>query len=128
MVATCIAKMLVEAGFPNTFPCLVGADAAPEPIVVTQGPFKRWGLAADGERGVVPVTLAVVRETSADAESVAWAASDALLVRDWEPHAGAGPLRICGIHPGAPCPRGRDGSGRWVWEVEVDVTVVRRGA
>ena len=124
--ADSIRKLLVDAHFTSCFTkvCPSALDCA-EPIVVTEGAFSRGSRLAEEERGSVVVTVLVVREVMADAESVAVAAELAVRGADWEPYADAGSCRIVGIDTTAPTFKERDSSGRYVWAFDVMCTVVR---
>ncbi|OUN42849.1 hypothetical protein B5G21_06525 [Enorma massiliensis] len=124
--AESIAKLLADAHFTSCFTkvCPSALDCA-EPIVVTEGAFSRGSRLAEEERGSVAVTVLVVREVAADAESVAVAAELAVRRADWEPYADAGGYRIVGIDTTAPAFKERDSSGRYVWAFDVACTVVR---
>lgn len=124
--ADSIAKLLADAHFscyfskvrPSALDCV-------EPIVVVEGTFSRDSRMAEEERGSVVVTVLVVREVMADAESVAAAAELAVRRADWEPYADAGGYRIVSIDTAAPAFKERDSSGRYVWAFDVACTVVR---
>lgn len=124
--AESIARLLADAHFTSCFTkvCPSALDCA-EPIVVTEGAFSRGSRLAEEERGSVAVTVLVVREVAADAESVAVAAELAVRRADWEPYADAGGYRIVGIDTTAPAFKERDSSGRYVWAFDVACTVVR---
>lgn len=124
--ADSIAKLLVDAHFTSCFTkVLPSALDCAEPIVVVEGAFSRDSRMAKEERGAVAVTVMVVREVAADAESVAVAAELAVRRADWEPYADAGGYRIVGIDTTAPTFKERDTSGRYVWAFDVMCTVVR---
>ena len=124
--ADSIEKLLADAHFTSCFTkVLPSALDCAEPIVVTEGAFSRGSRLAEEERGSVVVTVMVVREVMADAESVAAAAELAVRRADWEPYADAGSCRIVGIDTAAPAFRERDSSGRYVWVFDVECTVVR---
>ena len=99
--------------------------AYPEPIVVLQGGFVREALLAEEERGVVQVTVLVVRETGGTAEADAIRCERFIRRMDWEPYADAGDYRIVGIDTTAPAFEKTDPSSRCVWSFAVTVTVVR---
>ena len=124
--AESIAKLLADAHFTSCFTkvCPSALDCA-EPIVVTEGAFSRGSRLAEEERGAVAVTVMVVREVAADAESVAVAVELGVRKADWEPYADAGGCRIVGIDTTAPAFKERDSSGRYVWAFDVACTVVR---
>ena len=124
--AESIKKLLVDAHFTSCFTkVLPSALDCAEPIVVVEGAFTRDSRMAEEERGAVAVTVMVVREVAADAESVAVAAELAVRRADWEPYADAGSCRILGIDTTAPAFKERDSSGRYVWAFDVTCTVVR---
>ena len=124
--ADSIASLLADAHFTSYFTKVrpSALDCA-EPIVVTEGAFERDSRMAVEERGTVAVTVMVVREVAADAETDAVAAERAVRRADWEPYAKAGPYRIVGIDTATPAFRERDSSGRFVWSFGVTCTVVR---
>lgn len=124
--ADSIAKLLADAHFSCYFSrvCPSALDCA-EPIVVVEGAFSRDSRLAEEERGPVVVTVLVVREVMADAESVAAATELAVRRADWEPYADAGSSRIVGIDTAAPAFKERDSSGLYVWAFDVTCTVVR---
>jgi len=124
--ADSITKLLADAHFTSCFTkVLPSALDCAEPIVVTEGAFSRGSRLAEEERGSVAVTVLVVREVMADAESVAAAAELAVRRADWEPYADAGGYRIVGIDTTAPAFKERDSSGRHVWAFDTSCTVVR---
>jgi len=124
--ADSITKLLADAYFTSCFTkVLPSALDCAEPIVVTEGAFSRGSRLAEEERGSVAVTVLVVREVMADAESVAAAAELAVRRADWEPYADAGGYRIVGIDTTAPAFKERDSSGRHVWAFDTSCTVVR---
>lgn len=124
--AESIRKLLVDAHFTSCFTkvCPSAFDCE-EPIVVTEGAFERESRLTEEERGSVVVTVMVVREVAADAESIAVSAELAVRGADWEPYADAGGYRIVGIDTTAPTFKERDSSGRYVWAFDVMCTVVR---
>ena len=124
--ADSVASLLADAHFTSYFTKVrpSSLDCA-EPIVVTEGAFARASRMAEEERGTVAVTVMVVREVAADAETDATAAEQAVRRADWEPYAEAGPYRIVGIDTVAPAFKERDSSGRFVWAFDVACTVVR---
>jgi hypothetical protein len=124
--ADSITKLLADGHFTSHFSkvCPSALDCK-EPIVVTEGAFSRGSRLAEEERGAVAVTVLVVREAMADAESVAVAAELEVRRADWEPYADADGYRIVGIDTIAPALKERDTSGRYVWAFDVVCTVVR---
>ena len=120
-----LASALMRGDFSAYFSKVPSSLECPEPIVVVEGAFQREGRIEDEERGTVPVTVYVVREVSADAEAVAIACEQWLRGFSWEPDSEAWPWRIAGIDTSAPSLKERDFSGRFVWQFDVEVTVVR---
>lgn len=121
-----IKNALVSGDFSghfSTFP--PSAADHPECVVVLEGAFSRESRIEGEERGTVPVTVLVVREVAADAEAVAIACEQWLRSYGWERNSEAWPYRIAGIDTKAPAFKERDSSGRFVWQFEVTVTVVR---
>ena len=126
LVAEMIASALVDAEFPNVFlKVSPGHFHCEEPIVLFQSGFEREGRSDGEERGTVHVSVFVVHELPAEAESVAIAAEKCIRDADWEAFAEFGPWRIAGLDTSAPELSERDSSGRYVWRFEVDATVVR---
>lgn len=124
--ADCIAELLVAGGFSSLFSkSSPSALDCAEPIVMAEGEFRRTSRIDREERGNVPVTVVVVRETSHDAEEVASACEKWLRSCDWEACAEDGDWRIVGVDTAPPRFKERDSSGRYVWEFKVDVTAVR---
>lgn len=124
--ADSVISLLADAHFASYFTkVLPSALDCAEPIVVTEGPFERESRMAEEERGAVVVTVMVVREAAANAETVAMAAESAIRRANWEPYADAGAYRVVGIDTTAPAFKERDGSGRFVWTFDVAYTVVR---
>lgn len=121
-----IAKLLVDAHFTSCFTkVLPSALDCAEPVIVVEGLFSRDSRLAEEERRSVVVTVMVVREVAADAESVSVAAELAVRRADWEPYADAGSYRIVGIDTSTPAFKERDSSRRYVWAFDVTCTVVR---
>ena len=126
IVAEMIASCLVAAQFPNVFPkTLPSAVDFPEAIVLVQGKFGRESRIEGEERGTLPVTVYVVRDLPAEAESVAIDVEKCIRRASWETFSESGPWRIAGLDTSAPSFNERDSSGRYVWQFEVTVTAVR---
>ena len=90
-----------------------------------EGPFERESRVEGEERGIVSVSVLVVREDASEAETLAIALEAFLRGTDWEPFSESGPWRIVGIDTEAPSFKERDSSGRFVYEFSVGVTAVR---
>lgn len=124
-VANLVKEALFRGDFTNCFTKPVSALACAEPIVVLEGAFARTSRIDGEERGAVSVTVLVVREDAEAAEGVAVACEQLLRGCDWERDAAAWPYRVVGLDSTAPRFKERDGSGRFVWEFSVELTVAR---
>lgn len=120
-----VAKALLEGDFASYFANLPSAADDPEPIVLRQGKFERISRQESEERGTVAVTVLVVREVEAQAESDANACERWIRSFGWERYSENEGWRIVGLDTTAPAFRERDGSGRFVWAFDVTLTVVR---
>lgn len=120
-----IENALVSGDFTNHFTKPRSALDVAEPVVVEQGAFARGSRIEGEERGVVPVSVLVVREVDADAGALAASVERFLRRCPWERHGEAWPWRVVGVDTSAPFCKGRDSSGRFVWQVDVEVTAVR---
>ena len=120
-----IAKALLDGDFASYFASVPSTLDDPEPIVLRQGAFEREARMEDEERGTVAVTVLVVREVEAQAEADAQACERWIRTYGWEPVAENGSWRICGLDTTAPAFKERDGSGRFVYEFDARLTVVR---
>lgn len=126
LVAEMVASCLVAREFPNVFPkSSPSAIDFPECIVLAQGAFERESRIEGEERGRVAVACYVVRDACGDAEAVANAAEGAVRGCGWERFGERWPWRVVGVDTTAPRMIERDSSGRYVWEFDIDVTVVR---
>lgn len=125
-VANLIKDMLISGDFSGCFSTFAPSAAdEPEPVVLVEGPFARESRIDGEERGTVPVSVLVVRETAAEAKGLAAALESFVRGSDWEPFCESGPWRVAGVDTTAPAFRERDSSGRFVWEFTVEVTAVR---
>lgn len=120
-----VAEALLEGDFASYFASIPSSADDPEPIVLRQGRFERASRMEHEERGTVAVTVLVVREVGAVAESDAQACERWLRRFGWERHAENGGWRIVGMDTTAPAFKEIDGSGRHVWAFDVVLTVVR---
>lgn len=126
LVANLVKNMLVSGDFSGYFSTFAPSAAdEPESVMLVEGPFSRESRIGGEERGRVPVSVLVVRETAGEAEDMAAALESFARNAEWEAFAEAGPWRIVGVDTTAPAFRERDSSGRCVWEFTVGVTVVR---
>ena len=123
-VAGAVASMLHVLGFAGVFCAPPSTGLCAEPIVVTQGPFAREARLADGgERGRVDVGVLVCREEAGAAVAVCLAAERSLRGASWPIDVDG--VRIASADSVGSGPRGRDGSGRWLWGFTLICTVVR---
>ena len=120
-----VAKALLEGNFASYFAKVPSTVECEQPIVLKEGPFTRDSRQQDEERGTVTVFVMVVREVEADAERDACLCERRLRTFGWESAAENGSWRICGLDTTAPAFKERDGSGRFVWQFNVILTVVR---
>ena len=123
MMADVVAAMLRAGGMNNVFSVPVPASLCAEPIVVAAGEYERTARPAGGERGTLGLRVLCVRNTLGEANDAAVRVREVLRDTDWERWAEAGDVRIFGMDAGYPAERGRDGSGRWVCAVDVELAV-----
>lgn len=125
-VADLIDEALAEGGFSKRFSKVVpSALDVEEPVVVSAGRFARESRIEGEERGRVLVCVLVVREASPDAEAVAGDIERHLRRFDWERSFESGSWRIVGVDSAGAAFKERDSSGRFVWQVDIEVTAVR---
>lgn len=123
--ADAAAALLRALGYANVFTCPPPARLCCEPIVLAQGAFEREARLADGtERGRVPVDVLVCCEGPRDAEATCRAVERDLRLADWTGAGEGWHLRVAAVDSGGSAPRGRDGSGRWLWGFTLILTVV----
>lgn len=127
--ARIVRDVLRDAGYANAYDVPVAAWVCCEPIVVSCGAWERESAQADGsERGRRSLALHVCCDDPADAEATARAVAADLRTRDWSGAQAPAGSRVVALDAGLPSPRGRDRSGRWVWDVPATMTgVVGRG-
>lgn len=124
-VADVVAVLLRALGYGNVFTCPPPARACCEPIVLSQGSWEREARLADGaERGRVPVDVTVCCESARDAEATCRAVERDLRRDPWEGAGDGWRCRVSAADSGGCAPRGRDGSGRWLWGFTLTLTVV----
>ena len=115
-VADVVATLLGALGYGNVFCSPPPARVCCEPIVLTQGAFERDARLADGaERGRVPVGVLVCCEDPRDSEATCRAVERDLRRESWTGAGDGWHCRVCAADSGGSAPRGRDGSGRWLW-------------
>ena len=125
-VADAVAGLLRALGFSNVFTAPPSPRLCADPIVVTCGAWERVArLADDGERGLRTVDVLVCCEDPRDAEATACAVERGLRRADWTGVGGAWHVRVAACDTAAPEPRGRDGSGRWLWGLAATLTIAR---
>ncbi len=127
-IENAVKGMLEEAGVPGVFTAPPSVLACAEPVVVGRADFERGMELACGERGTARVPVLVCRESMDGAREAAYLCEAALRGAGWERFADVGGARICSMGVEAPAFGERDGSGRFVYEVEVTVDVARDGA
>lgn len=127
--AAAVAAALRAAGYANAWDVPVSPRLCSEPIVCRQGAFARSSRQEDGgERGCRAVTVTVCCEDPRDAEATANGVAADLAGVDWARAARPAWLRFVAADVGAPAYLGRDGSGRWLWGMEVRLEeVIDRG-
>ena len=114
-VAGAAAALLRALGYGNAF-------CSPPP---TQGALEREARLADGaERGRVPVDVLVCCEAARDAEATCRAVERDLRRGSWTGSGEGWRCRVAAADSGGSAPRGRDGSGRWLWGFTLILTVV----
>ena len=121
-----VASLLASLGFSNVFTSPPSAMLCADPIVVTCGSWRRASSQVDGcERGVRTVDVLVCCDDPGDAEATACSVERDLRLADWAGKGTGWHARVVSADTTAPAPRGRDGSGRWLWGFSVDLTIVR---
>ena len=124
-VAGVVATLLRALGYGNAFCSPPPARLCCEPIVLTQGAWQREARLADGtERGRVPVDVLVCCEAARDAEATCRAVERDLRWGSWTGAGEGWRCRVAAVDSGGSAPRGRDGSGRWLWGFTLILTVV----
>lgn len=124
-VAGAVAALLRALGYGNVFCSPPPARVCCEPIVLTQGAWEREARLADGtERGRAPVDVLVCCEDPRDAEATCRAAERELRRDSWTGAGDGWHCRVAVADSGGSAPRGRDGSGRWLWGFTLTLTVV----
>lgn len=123
-VADVVATLLGALGYGNVFCSPPPARVCCEPIVLTQGAFERDARLADGaERGRVPVGVLVCCEDPRDSEATCRAVERDLRRESWTGAGDGWHCRVCAADSGGSAPRGRDGSGRWLWGFDLILTL-----
>ena len=120
-----VAGMLRDAGMRDVFTVAVGARIAPNPTVVLEAGYERDDETIHGERGRMRVQVLCVRETDAQAYAAVMSCVDAIRMGTWERYCEQGVWNVCGVHAGYPKRVGRDKSGRYVYRLDVDLTIER---
>ena len=124
--ADVVAALLRALGCGDVFVCPPSAHLCAEPIVVACGAWARDSRQADGsERGVRHVEVLACREDPRAAEAVACALERSVRTASWAGLGTGWHMRVVAADTEAPTPRGRDGSGRWVWGFTVRLTIAR---
>ena len=124
-VADVAVALLRALGYRNAFAHPPTAEACCEPIVLTPGAWEREARMADGaERGRVPLDVLVCCESPHDAEATCRAVERDLQRDSWTGSGEGWRCRVAAVDSGGSAPRGRDGSGRWLWGFTLTMTVV----
>ena len=124
-VVDAVATLLRALGYESVFCSPPPARVCCEPIVLTQGAWEREARLADGaERGRVPVDVLVCCEDPRDAEATCRAVERDLRRGSWTGFGEGWRCRVAAADSGGSAPRGRDGSGRWLWGFTLILTVV----
>ncbi len=124
MIEDAVRGMLEAGGFADVFTCPVSVTAHPECIVVGSAKHERRERFADGERVTAALRVHVCRDAYATAHDVAYRAEATLRLAFWEPYSDDG-LTINSMDVQLPDYKGRDGSGRHVFAIDVNATVDR---
>lgn len=123
-VVDVVATLLGALGYGNVFCSPPPVRVCCEPIVLTQGAFERDARLADGaERGRVPVGVLVCCEDPRDSEATCRAVERDLRRESWTGAGDGWHCRVCAADSGGSAPRGRDGSGRWLWGFDLILTL-----
>lgn len=80
-------------------------------------------LADGAERGRVPVGVLVCCEDPRDSEATCRAVERDLRRESWTGAGDGWHCRVCAADSGGSAPRGRDGSGRWLWGFDLILTL-----
>ena len=124
-IAGAVAVLLRALGYANVFTWPPPARVCCEPIVLSQSSWEREARLADGtERGLVPVDVLVCCEAARDAEATCRAVERDLRRGSWTGSGEGWRCRVAAADSGGSAPRGRDGSGRWLWGFTLILTVV----
>lgn len=121
-----VATVLRALGYANVFTAPPSSRLCCEPVVVTAGAWERESRQADGEeRGTQAVNVLVCCEDPSDAEATCRAVERDLRRDGWTGSGDGWHCRVAAVDSGAPEYKGRDSSGRWLWGLELRLTVVR---
>lgn len=124
--ADVVAALLRALGCGDVFACPPSARLCAEPVVVACGGWERESRQVDGgERGIREVEVLACREDPRAAEAVACALECGVRTAGWDGLGAGWHMRVVAADTEAPTPRGRDGSGRWVWGFTVRLTIAR---
>lgn len=126
--AAMVAQALRRTGLRGVFERPPAALTCSEPVVVADAGWRSCTTGADGGmRGVAVVAVLTCRDRASEARVRCEAAEHALRRARWGACAFSGEWEVTACTTSPPEPKGRDGSGRWLWGFEVELTM-RRGA
>lgn len=120
------AAFLRSLGYANVFTAPPAARVCADPVVLTCTAWEREARLADGcERGAWTIDVLTCCEDPRDAEATACALERDVRRGDWDGAGDGWHVRVVACDTGAPEPRGRDGSGRWLWGFAMILTIAR---
>ena len=126
--AAMVARVLRRSGHKGVFEQPPTALMCSEPVVVSDAGWRACSKGAAGDvRGVAVVNVLVCRDRASEARIRCEAVEQAIRRARWGAYAFAGEWEVTACSTAPPEPKGRDGSGRWLWGFEVELTM-RRGA
>ena len=124
--AAMVAEALRRSGQNGVFEDPPSALACSEPIVVADAGWRSCTTGVgDGMRGTALASVLVCRDRARDARIRCEAAESAIRQTRWGSYAFAGDWSAAACATTPPEPKGRDGSGRWLWGFDVELTMKR---
>lgn len=124
-IAKAVKKLLDDAGAKDVYVAPPSIATCAEPICVGRAEYERDTKLAGGDRGSAHVWVRVCRETDEAAQDAAFACEKMLRDATWERvrDVKGGQIRGCSVEP--PAFKERDDSGRYVYEVALELTIKR---